>query len=159
MVATDAEYLRVLCRYFEEEIEGEAYFRALAENAGPADAREKLLMLARVERCAAEAVRPLLDKYGLKPQPDAVLHPRGEGAARKRAEIDWNVFIDDMATRFPAYLVDFKALEDMAPTEDLPALRFLTRHEIDTIAFAEREREGAPDSAAPLRRYIQDAGG
>jgi dimethylamine/trimethylamine dehydrogenase len=61
MKATD-EYLKTLLSYYEEEIEGEAYFYGLVDYF---EEQEKLTVLARVERRAAESVVPLLEKYGL----------------------------------------------------------------------------------------------
>jgi len=158
LAVSNTGYLRTLCSYFEDEIEGEAYFHALAGNTDCGDARKKLLLLARVERCTAEVARPLLEKYGLEPQPDAVLRPRGKAEARNRAESDWNVFINGMASRLPGYLDDSRALEAMAPAEDLPTLRTLTSHLVALIDFAGRERMGEPDGCTPLRRYIEEAG-
>ena len=65
------EYLDTLLKYFEDEISGEAYFYGLAEHFAE---REKTILLARVERRAAETVRPLLDKYGLRPRDESVIH-------------------------------------------------------------------------------------
>lgn len=51
MPSLDA-YLRTLLLYYEEEIIGEAYFHGLARHF---DEREKIVLLARVERRAATA--------------------------------------------------------------------------------------------------------
>lgn len=53
-VSTD--YLETLLSYYEEEISGEAYFYALADHF---EERDKLILLARIERDAAHAVEPL----------------------------------------------------------------------------------------------------
>ena len=58
-------YLETLLQYYEEEISGEACFYALAEHFAE---REKITLLARIERDAAQAVEPLLQIYGLKPR-------------------------------------------------------------------------------------------
>ena len=50
-----AEYLETLLRYYEEEISGEAYFYALADHFAE---RDKIILLARTERVAAQAVEP-----------------------------------------------------------------------------------------------------
>ncbi len=69
------EYLDTLLAYFEDEISGEAYFYGLAEHFAE---REKTILLARVERHAAESVRPLLHKYELEPREESVLHDEGK---------------------------------------------------------------------------------
>ena len=53
------KYLRTLLSYYEEEIEGEAYFYGLVDHF---EEQDELKMLARVERRAAESVVPLKKK-------------------------------------------------------------------------------------------------
>ena len=48
-----SEYLDTLLRYYEDEIRGEAYFFALAEYF---EEHDKIVLLGKVERSAAEAV-------------------------------------------------------------------------------------------------------
>ena len=150
MRATD-NYLKTLLSYYEEEIEGEAYFYGLVEHF---EEQEKLTALARVERRAAESVVPLLEKYELVPRDESELKIRGEGYVGRHASFDWFEFITYMVNRYPGYLEDFTALERMAPEEDLYALNDLTDHEVAAIEFAKRELAGDPDSLAPLRDYL-----
>lgn len=147
-------YLDTLLLYFEEEIMGEAYFYGLAKHSDSPSHREKLVLLAEVERHAAEAVRPLLQKHGLVPRTDQELRPLGEAWVERHRHWDWTELMTDISVRYPEYLVQFEALEKMAPDEDLPALKFLTDHEVVAIEFASREIAGDQDSAAPLRRYL-----
>ena len=74
MRATD-KYLKTLLSYYEEEIEGEAYFYGLVDHF---EEQDKLMLLARVERRAAESVVPLLEKYELIPRDESELKTRGE---------------------------------------------------------------------------------
>ena len=150
MRATD-KYLKTLLSYYEEEIEGEAYFYGLVEHF---EEQEKLTVLARVERRAAESVVPLLEKYELVPRDESELKIRGEGYVGRHASFDWFEFMTYMVNRYPGYLEDFTALERMAPEEDLCALNDLTDHEVAAIAFAKRELVGDPDSLAPLYDYL-----
>lgn len=148
------DYHATLCRYFEEEIEGEGYFLELAERADGHEAA-KLRLLAAVEREAANAVAPLLDRHALVPRTDEELLASGRRQARKALPLDWPAFIDDMARRYPDYMPAFALLERLGPEEDQPALRRLTQHEIEVIDFAERERAGDPASTEPLVRYLE----
>jgi dimethylamine/trimethylamine dehydrogenase len=145
------EYLDTLLKYFEDEISGEAYFYGLAEHFAE---REKTILLARVERHAAESVRPLLDKYGLEPRDETVIHNQGKGYVQKHQAYSWPEFMTYIIKRYPGYLDEFKGLEDMAPREDLPALNILTDHEVAVIEFAKMELAGNPDSLLPLIRYL-----
>ena len=150
MRATD-KYLKTLLSYYEEEIEGEAYFYGLVDHF---EEQDKLTVLARVERRAAESVVPLLEKYALVPRDESELKTRGEGYVGRHASFDWFEFMTYMVNRYPGYLEDFTALERMAPEEDLCALNNLTDHEVATIEFAKRELAGDPDSLTPLYDYL-----
>ena len=150
MRATD-KYLKTLLSYYEEEIEGEAYFYGLADHF---EQQEKLTVLARVERRAAESVVPLLEKYELVPRDESELKTRGEGYVGRHASLDWFEFMTYIVNRYPGYLEDFTTLERMAPEEDLYALNNLTVHEVAAIEFAKRELTGDPDSLAPLYDYL-----
>lgn len=152
------DYRDTLCRYFEEEIEGEGYFLELAERSSGHEA-EKLRLLAAVEREAANSVVPLLDRHGLVPRPDAELLASGRRQAQKALPLDWPAFIDDMVRRYPDYMPAFTLLERLGPDEDQPALRRLTEHEVEVIDFAGRERAGDPASTAPLLRYLEGPAG
>lgn len=144
-------YLETLLQYYEEEISGEAYFYALTEHFAE---REKIIMLARIERDAAQAVEPLLQKYGLKPRRESVLKNEGLSHVELHKSYSWAEFMAYIVERYPGYLDQFRALEQMAPPEDLAALNDLTGHEIAVIEFARRELARDPDSLAPLHQYL-----
>ncbi len=154
MATDNANYLKTLLLYYEEEIKGEAHFYALADHFDEAAEREKLALLAVIERRAADVVRPLVDKHGLVPRDDAVLKALGEASVGRHQHFSWRELMTYITVRFPAYLDEFDALEKMAPADDLPLLKQLTLHETVTIDFAYKEIAGDPDSTAPLRRYL-----
>jgi len=145
-------YLQTILSYYEEEIMGEAYFYGLARHF---DEREKLVLLARVERRAAQAVYPLLQKYKLTPRDELVLKSRGEGHIERHRSCQWTDFMSYIVQRYPGYLDEFKALERMAPEEDLHALKILTDHEVAAIDFAKKELANDPDSLATLYKYLE----
>jgi len=149
-----SDYRTTLLAYFEEEIGGEAYFHGMAEHFDEPGAADKLHLLGEVERCAAEAVRPLLERHGLTPREESELKAEGAAYIARHSGMDWAAFVDHMVVRYPAYIDDFEALEAMAPAEDLPALRVLTEHEVAVIAFAQREKAGDAAAAEPMRAYI-----
>ena len=150
MTAT-GKYLKTLLSYYEEEIEGEAYFYGLMDHF---EEQGKLTVLAKVERRAAESVVPLLEKYKLVPRDESKLKARGESYVQRHASFGWLEFMTYMVNRYPGYLEDFTALEKMAPEEDLYALNNLTDHEVAAIEFAKRVVSGDPDSLAPMYDYL-----
>jgi hypothetical protein len=149
---TSEIYLQTLLSYYEDEIMGEAYFYGLARHF---DECEKLVLLARVERRAAESIRPLLDKYDLTPRNESKLRILGESHVERHRSYTWPGFMEYIVKRYPGYLEEFKALECMAPDEDLYALSILTDHEVVAIEFAEKEIAEDPNSLAPLHEYLR----
>jgi dimethylamine/trimethylamine dehydrogenase len=149
-----AIYLKTLLQYYEEEASAVTYFNGLAEHIDGGAARGKLRLMAAVERRAADAVLPLLEKYGLVPRDDTVLEALGETHIEQHQNYSWAEFVKYMIARYPAYIDDFEGLESLAPEADLPALKLLTHHEVLTIEFAHKEAAGDPDSTAPLREYL-----
>ena len=144
-------YLQTLLRYYEEEISGEAYFHGLAEHFSE---REKTILLARIERHAAVAVEPLLEKYGLKPADAATLEHEGQSYVELHQHYSWAQFMTYITERYPLYVDDFTALERMAPAEDQAALNKLTDHEVVVIDFAKKELSGDADGVDLLLRYL-----
>ncbi len=150
-------YLQTLQLYFEEEIMGEAYFHGLFQYYQSPCEQKKLTLLARVERHAAEVVRPLLQSHNLNPRSDQTLVPLGKAWSQQHHEPEWIDLIKDMVIRYPGYVEQFEALEELAPAADVPALKVLTDHEVAVIKFANMELSGNPDSTKPLCQYLSTA--
>ena len=144
-------YLKTLLSYYEEEISGEAYLYALAQHF---DETDKIHLLARIERRAAESIQPLLVKYGLEPRDESVLNREGRSYLESHESYSWPEFMEHIVKRYPGYLDEFHALEQMAPVDDLPALNILTDHEVAVIDFAKKEIAGDPASIRPLLQYL-----
>ncbi len=151
LVTATQPYLDKLLQYYEEEISGEAYFYALAEHLGEHD---KTVLLARVERIAANSVIPLLLKYGLRPREAAVLKQIGEDHAKLHSSWNWTQFMQHVVVRYTGYVDDFLELEAIAPVEDLSHLKILTQHEIVAIEFAQKELANDAESTQPLINYL-----
>ncbi|MEL6235084.1 MAG: hypothetical protein AAFR46_11810, partial [Pseudomonadota bacterium] len=145
-------YLSTLLRYWEEEVEGEAYFRALADQLSDRQQKEKMTLLAEVERHTAAITRPLIEKYGLVPQPESALAAAGREAAADAP--GWEALLAEMRASYPGYISAFEALAALAPAADRPLLDRMTEHEVVALAFLEAETQGALDSTAPLLSFL-----
>lgn len=152
----DRAYLETLQRYYEEEIEGEAYFAELARVFHDPGQTARLRLLARIERHAARGVAPLIARHGLVPRDAGTVAASGRAAARATAP-DWAALIAGMQASYPGYLADFRRLEATGPPEDRPWLAFLSEHEVAALEFLALEAAGAPESCAPLERYLASA--
>ena len=106
------DYLVTLLEYYEAEIMGGAYFYDLAEHFEESD---KMNLLARIERDAARAVEPLLQKYGLESRDEAELERLGQGCIKLHQSHSWQEFMFYIIERYPGCLDEFKTLEAMAP--------------------------------------------
>ncbi|MEL7282051.1 MAG: hypothetical protein AAFY35_00635 [Pseudomonadota bacterium] len=146
-------YLDTLLQYYEEEVEGEAYFAEAAKAYDDSLVREKLELLADCERHAAEAVEPLIHKYGLTPKSAAALQESGRKDAQNTA-VDWAQMVAGMNATYPGYLDDFKGLERLGPPDDQQRLNFLTEHEVAALEFLRLEAIDPQRSVAPLKTYL-----
>lgn len=150
------EYLDTLQLYYEEEIEGEAYFAALAARFADPDHKRKLRLLAEIERHAAESVAPLIKQYGISPRSTAELTVSGKADAES-AVLDWAALIAEMQQSYPGYVAAFERLEKMGPVEDQGRLSFLTEHEVAAIRFLDLEVSDPESSTAPLEAYLAES--
>ncbi|MGX0879561.1 hypothetical protein ACSSV4_004270 [Roseovarius sp. MBR-154] len=155
-MAACPDYLQTLLLYYEEEVEGAAYFTELARAFEAPGPRRKLELLAGVERHAAGAVRPLIDKYALIPRPAAILHAQGRAEARATA-VDWQALIAAMRESYPGYLAAFRRLESLGPEADWQRLAFLSEHEVAALEFLALETVAPDRSAEPLEAYLATA--
>ncbi len=135
---------------------GEAFFLGLGDYFVEPHQHEKLSLLSQIERSVVDSVRPLLTRHGLQTREDAALHAIGREHCGRFKAMTWQDFLEDITVKYPDYMVEFFALEEVAPIEDRPLLEPFTRHEIVAIAFAKLELAGAEGGAGELRSFLRD---
>ena len=150
-----AQYLELLTRYYEEEIEGIGWFAALADGMTDKAHAAKMQLLSDAEVYAAASIAPLLAKYDVTPRDRGELVASGAAQGKVDAAKGWHVLIQEMTATFPRFMLDFARLEALAPVEDLTLLKVLTAHEIAAIDFLDREMAGHEASTAPLIHYLK----
>jgi dimethylamine/trimethylamine dehydrogenase len=148
------KYLETLLQYYEEEIEGEAYFAGIADRLTASGQKEKFTLLSEMETYTAAAMKPLVEKYGLSPRSIKELHANGYAQAAK-APVEWDMLIVEMQKTFPQFIVDFERLEAMAPSDDQPGLKVATAHEVAAVDFLNREAANDAASSEPLRSFLK----
>ena len=87
---------------------------------------------------------------------DGIRALSGEAHVEPHKHWTWAELITHMTQYYPHYLDEFEHLEDLAPVQDQPLLRFLTQHEVAAIEFARRELAGDAHSTDPLQRYLAE---
>lgn len=93
---TSSIYRETLLSYYEDEIKGEAYFYGLANHF---DENEAFILLAKIERRAAEAIQPLLKKYSLIPKNESTLKLQGEGFVERHQAYTFSFFYFSLSVR------------------------------------------------------------
>ena len=135
----DPSYFDKILKAYEGEVAGEAYFKALAGVFNEQEHTQKLALLAAVENLTSRTLLPLLKRYGIKPREQNDLVNLAHSWIRERAFNRWEDLINNMTTRYPGYIEEFKILAASAPDEDKTALDFLVEHEIVLLEFANQE--------------------
>ena len=147
------DYPAALRICFEEEISGEGYFTGLAGQF-TGRPRDALLMIARMERVTAAALRPLIVRHGIAVADDAALFAEGAAEAAAQAGITWEGLTRSMAADYPAYMAEFDQLLRLAPQADQAPAALAAEHELALIAFARREAAGDPASLEPIVEFL-----
>lgn len=147
------DYPAALRICFEEEIAGEGYFTGLARQFSGRP-RDALLMMARMERVTAAALRPLIARHGIAAADEAALVAEGAAEAAAQAGLSWEDLTRRMAAEYPAYMAEFDQLLRLAPATDQAPAALAAEHEHALIAFARREAAGDPASLAPLAAFL-----
>lgn len=147
------DYGSALLTAYEEEVTGEGYFAGLADQFSGRP-REALLVMARVERVTASALRPLIACQGLSTAAETVLLARGRAQAEMQRGMTWDSLTRGMADEYPVYVEEFAQLCRLAPPADRPTALIALEHEQVLIDAARREVAGDPDSLAPLYAFL-----
>jgi len=150
-------FLDLISRAWEDEIATETYYRCLADRHS-GRAAELFRLLATVERATADLIAPVLTRLPVAPASADELARRGEEEAAADAHLSWPAFLDLVVETYPAFVIEFEALERLAPEIDRELTRRLTWHEASIIEFAGLELAGDPDPVAPIRDYLTAIG-
>jgi len=148
-----ADYAAALLTAYEEEIAGEGYFAGLVDQFSGRP-REALLLMVRVERVTASALRPLIACHGLSTEAETVLLARGRAQAEMQRGITWESLTRGMADEYPVFLEEFAQLCRLAPPADRLTVLIALEHEQVLIDAARREAAGDPESLAPLYAFL-----
>ena len=148
-----SDYEAALLLSYEEEISGEAYFARLAELYSGRQS-QALLLLAKIERCTAFTIRPLMDRHRLVAADPVELRAVGRAEAETHIGDTWQTLVAGMVSKFPDFVEEFEQIERLAPAEDSELIGVLKAHEIAAIEFVRKEAKGAPNSLAPLEAFL-----
>lgn len=147
-------YPSALILFWEEEIGGIAFFRALSQGFAGRQKRA-LELMAEAEVITADLLRPLLDKYGLKAGDAKTLTASGIKEAKALGQVTWADLLKRWQIGFPDFIDEFEQIERLGPPEDLPRLKAVTAHEIAAVDFLNLEMQGSAESLRPLEIFLE----
>jgi hypothetical protein len=153
---TFADIGSALLNAYEEEVSGEAYFAALAEQHD-GRAREALMLIAEMEVVTARLFRPVIDAAGLHPRSAEELVREGRDDAEALRGTSWTEFLASMRDGYDAYVTEFKGIRAAVKPDFRPHADLLIAHEVAIIDFARAELAGDGNSLSYLHRYLEEA--
>ncbi|MEE9230561.1 MAG: hypothetical protein V3U86_07625 [Acidobacteriota bacterium] len=148
------QYKQELLAAYEDEVSGKAYFESLAHYYREPEQQRKLIQVAKLEQQTAERLKPLLQRYELKPQSDQELHQQGKQEAQNDGKKNWRELLTFFKDDYTKYIDEFKVLESAGSEQDRPALRALTQHEIALVEFVTRELAGDANSLQSIEDQL-----
>lgn len=139
-----AEYQQYLQAVFAEEVEGEVFFRGLAERAANAGHKHKWQVLTQLETETKEHIRAALRELGIEATEQRTNIERGEQLAERFSRMPWLEFLAVLQPSLKKFVSQYSAGESLAGENgrERTLLRHITRHEQALLAFAVRELEG-----------------
>jgi hypothetical protein len=138
---------------FEGEVLGCAMYDAMVASA-VGNRKATLQLLHELERVTVEALEPLMSRYGVEADVDAVVG-RGRHLADELMVHPWVEMWHEVVRLADKYLGVFTRLAELLDPDDARVGAQVVAHEKALIEFAGREIDGDADSVEPLRQYLQ----
>jgi hypothetical protein len=132
-------HLAELLEFYCDEIAGEAFFSALAQNSSEPQRAAQWRMLASLERMVAGRLRAALEVHGVSMPTLATDQRRGVESAQAYAGLAWGKALERLRPELDRYVSEFQAAESRMPEDLLPLAQFVTAHERALLQFVTRE--------------------
>jgi hypothetical protein len=148
-------FTKLLARAYRGEISGEALFSDLSERFH--DQADKLRLLALLERKMAQALQPLLVRYGVDGGDDEHSRRTGHRSAVAASANDWPGFLRLFDAVTTDALDRYHELNESSSegSGTLKEIALLIEHEEALRQFAQAEMEGFADrSLDPIRSVL-----
>jgi hypothetical protein len=131
-------FTKLLAWAYRGEVSGQELFAGLAATFTDHDHRAKLDALAALEREMAQALEPVLERYGVDRGDDDRSRERGRDNAAGVAALGWSRFLEQFGPVTDAALDRYRTLAALAPDDD-PVFDLLIAHEVALQEFANAE--------------------
>lgn len=154
MVMTDPvsapsdEAVRLWVESYQGEVLGEAYFAAMAKRISDPAVREKVELLASLERSTKELLEPVIRRLGVSAEPDQAILD----AAGNVGDVEYLPMLKAFVAAAAEYLGRYRQLRSVVEPSDAAIVDQLIAHEFAFELFARRELAGENEnSTEPIR--------
>lgn len=148
------DFVPTLQLFIEEELQGEALFRRLADYH-QGKARNVFQIMAAIESGVIAAMQPAIVRHGLELANPKVLYEEGRCEADAMSSMTWAEFLKHVHEDYPAFNDEFDQLLRLAPATDRADVQLLVDHELAFTNFVAAERRGDPNSLDILTAFLR----
>ena len=136
------EYLTGIGELYAAEVLGEGLANRWIQLTTDPIQKYKLGLFLQLESEAKVRLRPLLARHGISLVEEEQHRAAGAAAAEQFAAQSWQEAMATLAQLALPYAHRFQSLLEVAPSEDVPLVRFMVDHELSVSRIAEREAQG-----------------
>jgi hypothetical protein len=141
--APSDEAIRLWVESYQGEVLGEAYFAGMAQRVTDPMLREKIDLLACLERSTKELLEPVIRRLGVSAEPD----PAVLDAAGNVTDVEYLPMLKSFVTAAAEYLGRYTRLRSLVEPSDASIVDQLIAHELAFELFARRELAGESDNS------------
>ncbi len=148
------DFVPTLQLFIEEELQGEALFRRLADYH-QGKARNVFQIMAAIESGVIAAMQPAIVRHGLELANPKTLYEEGRREADAMSSMTWAEFLKHVHEDYPAFNDELDQLLRLAPATDRADVQLLVDHELAFTNFVAAERRGDPNSLDILTAFLR----
>jgi hypothetical protein len=148
------DFVPTLQLFIEEELQGEALFRRLADYH-QGKTRNVFQIMAAIESGVIAAMQPAIVRHGLELANPKTLYEEGRREADAMSSMTWAEFLKHVHEDYPAFNDEFDQLLRLAPATDRADVQLLVDHELAFTNFVAAERRGDPNSLDILTAFLR----
>jgi hypothetical protein len=148
------DFVPTLQLFIEEELQGEALFRRLADYH-QGKTRNVFQIMAAIESGVIAAMQPAIVRHGLELANPKTLYEEGRREADAMSSMTWAEFLKHVHEDYPAFNDEFDQLLRLAPATDRADVQLLVDHELAFTDFVAAERRGDPNSLDILTAFLR----
>ena len=148
------DFVPTLQLFIEEELQGEALFRRLADYH-QGKARNVFQIMAAIESGVIAAMQPAIVRHGLELANPKTLYEEGRREADAMSSMTWAEFLYHVDQDYPAFNDELDQLLHLAPAPDRADVQLMVDHELAFTNFAAAGRRGDPNSLDILTAFLR----